>query len=117
MLPRIYSAVFVSCIFGVVFWVFSSGILERFRTIEAQCIIGGLGNVSIQHQYTNTSEKSIFIMNDQSAVPLLAKLSQNALLFKGFQIQGKLSLETQAVFITVNNKSYSGKCAIQQFSM
>ena len=66
MLNRTYSVAFICIIFAAVFWIFSSGILERFRTIEAQCIIGGLGKVSIQHQYTNTAEKSILAVNDQN---------------------------------------------------
>ena len=67
MLNKIYSVAFICSIFVVVFWIFSSGILERFRTIEAQCVIGGLGKVSIQHQYTNTAEKSTLTVNDQNA--------------------------------------------------
>lgn len=117
MLNRVYSAAFIISIFGIVFWIFSSGILERFRTIEAQCTIGGLGKVAIQHQYTNTSEKSIIAVNDQSTINLQVELIKNSLLLKGPELQGKLNLETSALFITFGNKSYSGKCIITQFSM
>ena len=68
MLNRVYSVAFIIGIFGVVFWIFSSGMLERFRTIEAQCTVGGLGKVSIQHQYTNTAEKSTLAVNDKSTI-------------------------------------------------
>ena len=117
MLNKIYSVAFICGIFGAVFWIFSSGILERFRTIEAQCVIGGLGKVSIQHQYTNTSEKSILAVNEQDFVPLQVKSSQNMFHLKGPELQGKLNLDTQVIFITLANKSYSGKCTIDQFSM
>ena len=117
MLNRIYSVAFIIGIFGAVFWIFSSGILERFRTIEAQCVIGGLGKVSIQHQYTNTSEKSILAVNEQDSVPLQVKSSKNMFHLKGRELQGKLNLDTQVIFITLGNKSYSGKCTIEQFSM
>ena len=117
MLNRVYSAAFIISIFGVVLWIFSSGILERFRTIEAQCTIGGLGKVAIQHQYTNTSEKSIIAVNDQSTISLQVELIKNSLLLEGPELQGKLNLETSALFITLGNKSYSGKCTITQFSM
>jgi len=117
MLNKIYSVAFICSILSVVFLIFSSGILERFRTIEAQCMIGGLGKVSIQHQYTNTSEKSILAVNDQNSVPLQIKSSKNMFHLKGPELQGKLNLETQVIFITLGNKSYSGKCTIEQFSM
>ena len=117
MLNKIYSVAFICGIFGAVFWIFSSGILERFRTIEAQCVIGGLGKVSIQHQYTNTSEKSILAVNEQDSVPLQVKSSKNMFHLKGPELQGKLNLDTQVIFITLANKSYSGKCTIDQFSM
>jgi len=117
MLSRIHTIAFISSILIVVYWVFSSGILERFRTIEAQCNVGGLGKLLIQHQYTNTAEKSILVLNDQHSQNLEVELSKNILTLKGPEVQGKLSLETQAIFITLGNKSYSGKCTIQQFSM
>ena len=117
MLNRTYSVAFICIIFAAVFWIFSSGILERFRTIEAQCIIGGLGKVSIQHQYTNTAEKSILAVNDQNSVPLQITSSKNILHLKGPELQGKLNTETQVIFITLGNKSFSGKCIIEQFSM
>ena len=117
MLNKIYSVAFICSIFGAVFWIFSSGILERFRTIEAGCVVGGLGQVAIQHQYTNTAEKSILAVNNQNSVPLQVKLIKNMLHFKGTNIQGKLNLETQFIFITLGNNSYSGKCTIEQFSM
>ena len=117
MLNRTYSLAFICIICAAVFWIFSSGILERFRTIEAQCIIGGLGKVSIQHQYTNTAEKSILAVNDQNSVPLQITSSKNILHFKGAELQGKLNIETQVIFITLGNKSFSGKCTIEQFSM
>ena len=117
MLNRVYSVAFIICIFGVVFWIFSTGILERFRTIEAQCTIGGLGKVAIQHQYTNTAEKSIIAVNDQSTIKLQVELMKNSLMLTGPNLQGKLNLETSALFITLGNKSYSGKCSITQFSM
>lgn len=117
MLNKIYSVAFICSLFGAVFWVFSSGILERFRTIEAQCVIGGLGKVSIRHQYTNTAEKSILAINDQNAIPLKVKSIKNMFHLKGPNLQGKLNLETQVIFITLGNKSYSGKCTIEQFSM
>ena len=117
MLNKIFSVAFIIGIFGVVLWIFSSGILERFRTIEAQCNIGGLGKVSIQHQYTNTAEKSILTVSDQSTINLQIELIRNSLLLKGHELQGRLNLETKAIFITIGNKSYSGKCSINQFSM
>ena len=117
MLNKIYSVAFICSILSVVFWIFSSGILERFRTIEAQCMIGSLGKVSIQHQYTNTSEKSILAVNDQNSVPLQVKSSKNVFHLKGPELQGKLNLETRVIFITLGNKSYSGRCTIEQFSM
>ena len=117
MLNKIYSVAFICGIFGAVFWIFSSGILERFRTIEAQCVIGGLGKVSIQHQYTNTSEKSILAVNEQDFVPLQVKSSKNMFHLKGPELQGKLNTETQVIFITLGNKSFSGKCTVEQFSM
>ena len=117
MLNKIYSVAFICSIFVAVFWIFSSGILERFRTIEAQCVIGGLGRVSIQHQYTNTVEKSALTVNDQNSVPLQVKSDKNMFHLKGPELQGKLNLETQVILITLGNKSYSGKCTIQQFSM
>ena len=117
MLNKIYSVAFICSIFGAVFWIFSSGMLERFRTVKAQCVIGGLGKVSIQHQYTNTSEKSILAVNDQNSVPLQVKSSENMFHMKGPELQGKLNLETQVILITIGNKSYSGKCTIEQFSM
>ena len=117
MLSKIYSVAFICSILVAVFWVFSSGILERFRTIEAQCVIGGLGKVSIQHQYTNTAEKSTLAVNDQNSVPLQIKASKNTFHLKSPELQGKLNLETQVIFITLGNKSYSGKCTIEQFSM
>ena len=117
MLNKIYSVAFICSLFGAVFWIFSSGILERFRTIEAQCVISGLGKVSIQHQYTSTAEKSILAVDDQNAVPLQLKSIKNVFHMKGPELQGKLNLETQVIFITLGNKSYSGKCTIEQFSM
>ena len=117
MLNKVYSVAFICSILAVVFWIFSSGILERFRTIKAQCLIGSLGKVSIQHQYTNTAEKSTLAVNDQNAVPLQVKSSKNMFHMKGPELQGKLNLETQVIFITLGNKSYSGKCTIEQFSM
>jgi len=117
MLNKIYSVAFICSILVAVVWIFSSGILERFKTIEAQCVIGGLGEVSIQHQYTNTAEKSTLAVNDQNAVPLQVKSSKNMFHMKGPELQGKLNLETQVIFITLGNKSYSGKCTIEQFSM
>ena len=117
MLNKIYSLAFIFSIFVAVFWIFSSGILERFRTIEAQCVIGGLGKVSIQHQYTNTAEKSTLAVNDQNPGPLQVKLSKDMFHLKGPELQGKLNLKTQVIFITLGNKSYSGKCKIEQFSM
>ena len=117
MLNRVYSVAFIIGIFGVVFWIFSSGILERFRTIEAQCTVGGLGKVSIQHQYTNTAEKSIVTVNDQSTIKPQVELFNNTLRLKGAKLQGKLNLETNALFITLGNKSYIGKCTVTQFSM
>ena len=117
MLNKIYSVAFICSIFGAVFWIFSSGMLERFRTVEARCVIGGLGQVSIQHQYTNTTEKSILAVNDQNSVPLQVKSSKNMFHMKGPELQGKLNLETQVILITIGNKSYSGKCTIEQFSM
>ena len=80
-------------------------------------MIGGLGQVSIQHQYTNTAEKSTLAVNDQNAVPLQVKSSKNMLHLMGPELQGKLNLDTQVIFITLANKSYSGKCTIDQFSM
>lgn len=117
MLNKIYSVAFICSILVAVFWIFSSGILERFRTVEAQCVIGGLGKVSIQHQNTNTAEKSTLAVNDQSSVPLQIKSSKNIFHLKGPELQGKLNLKTQVIFITLGNKSYSGKCTIEQFSM
>ena len=117
MLNRVYSVAFIIGIFGVVFWIFSSGILERFRTIEAQCTIGGLGKVAIQHQYTNTAEKSIVAVNDQTIIKIQVELIKNSLLLEGPELQGKLNLETNALFITLGNKSYIGKCTVTQFSM
>ena len=117
MLNKIYSVAFICGIVVSVFWIFSSGILERFRTIEAQCVIGGLGKVSIQHQYTNTADKTMLAVNDQSFVPLQVKSSKNMFHLKGPELEGKLNLETQVIFITLGNKSYSGKCKIEQFSM
>ena len=80
-------------------------------------MIGSLGKVSIQHQYTNTAEKSTLAVNDQNSVPLQIKASKNMFHLKGPELQGKLNLETQVIFITLGNKSYSGKCTIEQFSM
>lgn len=117
MLNRVYSVAFIIGIFGVVFWIFSSGILERFRTIEAQCTVGGLGKVSIQHQYTNTAEKSIIAVNDQSTIKPQVELFNNSLRLESAELQGKLNLETNALFITLGNKSYIGKCTVTQFSM
>jgi hypothetical protein len=117
MLNKTYTVIFISCVCGAVYWVFSSGILERFRTIEAQCSVGGFGNLSIQHQYTSTTEKSILVMNDQQTVNLQVELNKNTLQLKSPELQGKLNLETQALFITLGNKSYTGKCKIKQFSM
>jgi hypothetical protein len=117
MLNKIYPVAFICSILGAVFWIFSSGILERFRTIEAQCAIGGLGKVSIQHQYTNTAEKSVLTVNDQNSVSLKVKASKNMFHLQGPELQGKLNLETKVIFITLGNKSYSGRCTIEQFSM
>ena len=117
MLNKIYSVAFISSIFGAVFWIFSSGILERFRAIEAQCVIGGLGEVKIQHQYSNTTERSILAINDQNPIKLQIDLSKKNLLMKGPELLGKFNLETGALFITLDNKSFSGKCIIKQFSM
>ena len=80
-------------------------------------MIGSLGKVSIQHQYTNTTETSTLAVNDQNSVPLQIKSSKNMFHLKGSELQGKLNLETQVIFITLGNKSYSGKCTIEQFSM
>lgn len=80
-------------------------------------MIGSLGKVSIQHQYTNTTETSTLAVNDQNSVPLQIKSSKNIFHLKGPELQGKLNLETQVIFITLGNKSYSGKCTIEQFSM
>ena len=80
-------------------------------------MIGSLGKVSIQHQYTNTTETSTLAVNDQNSVPLQIKSSKNMFHLKGPELQGKLNLETQVIFITLGNKSYSGKCNIEQFSM
>ena len=80
-------------------------------------MIGSLGKVYIQHQYTNTTETSTLAVNDQNSVPLQIKSSKNMFHLKGSELQGKLNLETQVIFITLGNKSYSGKCTIEQFSM
>ena len=80
-------------------------------------MIGSLGKVSIQHQYTNTTETSTLAVNDQNSVPLQIKSSKNIFHLKGPELQGKLNVETQVIFITLGNKSYSGKCTIEQFSM
>lgn len=117
MSNRLYTAAFVCMLIGLVFWIFSSGILERFRAIEAQCVVNGLGNVSVQHQYTNTSEKSILIIDGQKITKLLIDQYDDTLQLKGSNLQGKLNLETTSLFITLGNKSYSGKCKIKQFSM
>lgn len=117
MSNRLYTAALVCMLIGLVFWIFSSGILERFRAIEAQCVVNGLGKVSIQHQYTNTSEKSILIIDDQKITKLLINKYDDTLQLRGSELQGKLNLETTALFITLGNKSYSGKCKIKQFSM
>lgn len=117
MLNKIFPVAFIIGVFGGLLWIFSSGLLERFRTIEAQCTIGGLGKVSIQHQYTNTADKSILAVNEQSTIKLQIEIIRNSLLLKGPELQGKLNLETEAVFITLGNKSYSGKCSINRFSM
>lgn len=109
--------IFISCVCGAVYWVFSSGILERFRMIEAKCSVGGLGNLSIKHQYTSTAEKSILVVSDQKSVNLQVELKKNTLRFKSPQLEGKLNLETKALLITLGNNSYSGKCNIKQFSM
>ena len=117
MSNRLYTAAFVCMLIGLVFWIFSSGILERFRAIEANCVVNGLGNVSIQHHYTNRSEKSILIIDGQEITNLSIDQYDDILQLKGSELQGKLNLETTALFITLGNKSYSGKCSIKQFSM
>ena len=117
MLNKTYTVIFISCVCAAVYWVFSSGILERFRTIEAQCSVSGLGILSIQHQYTSTAEKSMLVVNDQKTVNLQIELNNNTLQLISPEIRGKLNLETRAFLITLGNKSYSGKCEIQQFSM
>ena len=117
MLNKVYSVAFICIILAVVFWIFSSGILERLKTIKAKSLIGRRGKVSIQDQYTNTAEKSTLAVNDQNSGPLQIKSSKNMFHLKGPELRGKLNLETQVIFITLGNKSYSGKCTIEQFSM
>lgn len=117
MLNKLRSTVFICLIIGAVIWIFSSGVLERFRTIEAQCVIAGIGNVSIEHQYTNSAEKSILVVNDQHTIKLAINRTNSLLNMQGPEVQGKLNLETKALFMTLGNKSYSGKCVIKQFSM
>jgi len=117
MLNKIYSVAFISSILVAVFWIFSSGILERFTNIEAQCVIRSLGKVTIQHQYSNTNERSILVIHDQNPIKLQIELSKKILLLKGAELQGKINLETETLFMTIDNKSYSGKCSIKQFSM
>lgn len=117
MSNRLYTAALLCMLIGLVFWIFSAGILERFRAIEAQCVLNGLGNVSFQHQYTNTSEKSILIIDGQKITKLLIDQYDDTLQLRGSNLQGKLNLETKSLFITLGNKSYSGKCKIKQFSM
>lgn len=117
MLNKIYSVAFICSIVLAVFWIFSSGMLERFRTVEAQCLIGGLGKITIQHQYSNTAERSILAINDQNPIKLQIELSKKILSFKSPEIQGKFNIETEIILITLGNKSYSGECSIKQFSM
>ena len=113
MLNNLFISVYLQYLCNSVLDIFF-GILERFRTIEAQCVIGGLGKVSIQHQYTNTAEKSTLAVNDPRAAS--GKIEQRHVSLEGPELQGKLN-KTQVIFITLGNKSYSGKCKIEQFSM
>ena len=117
MLNKVYSAAFICLVIAVVFWIFASGILERFRTIEADCAVAGLGNVSIKHQYTNSRQSSLLAVNDQNPVVITVKNTDPIVNLEGPALQGKLNIETTSLFITLDNKSYSGTCAINQFSM
>jgi len=117
MLNKFYSAAFICFVIAVVFWIFASGILERFRTIEANCAVSGLGNVSIKHQYTNSLQSSMLAVNDQHPVAITVKSTDPIVNLEGPALQGKLSIETTSLFITIDNKSYSGTCEINQFSM
>ena len=117
MRNKLYSAALVLSIIVMIFWAFVSGVLERFSTIDANCQINGLGDITVQHQYTNTNQSTNLVVGNRDVHVSSAEKTGDILKLEGTMLDLKLHLGKHTVFVILNNKSYSGKCTVQIFSM
>lgn len=117
MRNNLYAAALILSIIVMIFWAFVSGVLERFSTIDANCQVNGLGVITIQHQYTNTNQSTNLVVGDRDVSVSSAAKTGDILKLKGTMLDLKLNLDKHTTFVILKNKSYSGKCTVQIFSM
>src|SRR6056300_1571300 len=79
---------------GVFLVISKSGVLSRFNTISARCELSGLGTLKARYQHSSTNE--------------LISVNLNGI---------EIDLKNKKIFATINNKSFSGICTLDNFNM
>jgi hypothetical protein len=110
-------AVLVIGCMGVFIIVSKSGVLSRFNTISANCQLSGLGTLRVRYQYSSTNELMSVNLNGLEIDRLQVVLSKSALNIYDEDHSIKIDLKNKKVFTTLNRKSFSGKCSIDNFKM
>lgn len=110
-------AVLVIGCMGVFIIVAKSGVLSRFNTISANCELSGLGTLRVRYQYSSTNELMSVNLNGLEIDRLQVALSKSALNIYDEDHSIKIDLKNKKVFTTLNSKSFSGKCSIDNFKM
>lgn len=106
----------IGCI-GVFTVVSKSGVLSRFNTISANCELNGLGTLKARYHYSSTNELISVNLNGLEIESLQVALSKSAINIYDANHSIKIDLKNKKVFTTLNNKSFSGNCSIDNFKM
>jgi hypothetical protein len=106
----------IGCI-GVFLVVSKSGVLSRFNTISAHCELSGLGTLKARYQYSSTNELISVNLNGLEIDQLRVALSRENLNIFDANRSIKIDLKNKKIFATLNNKSFSGNCTVDNFKM
>lgn len=106
----------IGCI-GVFLVVSKSGVLSRFNTISAHCELSGLGTLKARYQYSSTNEVISANLNGLEIPQLQVALSNTDLHLFDVNHSIKIDLKNKKIFTTLNNKSFSGNCTLDNFKM
>lgn len=98
-------------------WILTSGQLSRFVKLTASCEISGLGTLEIDYTKSNVGDNVTATLNQKLITNIHSKENNGFLLLNGGNIFFRIDKNTNKIYVTRGNTSFSGTCSVKEFRM